>query len=128
MRNYWSNLAPVGTSIDLISRDGIARRCVVFRNRANDAKLDRNIVVVVYGQSQRLIDTARSGAEAAPLCCLPDQLENAPIDRSPDYDASGEIEFGGNWLPWILRGSYPRRFSLRRRSTPALNTSSWEPR
>ncbi|AMC73319.1 Conserved protein of uncharacterised function%2C possible outer membrane protein [Mycobacterium tuberculosis] len=33
--------------------------------------------------------------------------ENVPIDPSPDYDASDEIEYGINWLPWILRGVYP---------------------
>ena len=29
------------------------------------------------------------------------------LDPSPDYDASDEIEYAINWLPWILRGVYP---------------------
>jgi hypothetical protein len=33
--------------------------------------------------------------------------ENVPLDPSPDYDATDEIEYGVNWLPWILRGVYP---------------------
>jgi hypothetical protein len=33
--------------------------------------------------------------------------ENVPLDPSPDYDASDEIEYGIDWLPWILRGAYP---------------------
>jgi hypothetical protein len=33
--------------------------------------------------------------------------ENVPIDPSPDYDASDEIEFANNWWAWILRGVYP---------------------
>jgi hypothetical protein len=32
---------------------------------------------------------------------------NLPIDPTPDYDASDELEFGINWFPWILRGVYP---------------------
>ncbi len=30
-----------------------------------------------------------------------------PIDPTPDYDASDELEFGINWFPWILWGVYP---------------------
>jgi hypothetical protein len=33
--------------------------------------------------------------------------ENVPLDPSPDYDASDEIEYGIDWFPWILRGAYP---------------------
>lgn len=29
------------------------------------------------------------------------------MDPSPDYDASDEIEYFFNWLPWALRGVYP---------------------
>ncbi|WP_139825555.1 CAP domain-containing protein [Mycobacterium conspicuum] len=52
---------------------------------------DRTVVVAVYGQPER--------PSPAP--------ENIPIGPSPDYDASDEIEYGVNWLPWILRGVYP---------------------
>ena len=53
---------------------------------------DRTVVVAVYGQPQQPVNTAG---------------ENIPPDPSPDYDASDELEFGFNWLPWILRGVYP---------------------
>lgn len=26
---------------------------------------------------------------------------------NPDYDASDELEYFFNWLPWALRGAYP---------------------
>jgi hypothetical protein len=30
------------------------------------------------------------------------------MDPNPDYDASDEIEYFFNWLPWALRGGgYP---------------------
>lgn len=61
----------------------------------SENSLNRTVVVAVYGQPQLPADT-RTGAG-----------ENIPIDPSPDYDASDEIEFGINWLPWILRGVYP---------------------
>ena len=53
---------------------------------------DRTVVVAVYGQPQQPVST---------------EGENIPPDPSPDYDASDELEFGLNWLPWILRGVYP---------------------
>lgn len=53
---------------------------------------DRTVVVAVYGQPQQSYST---------------QGENLPLDPSPDYDASDEIEFGNNWWAWILRGVYP---------------------
>lgn len=49
---------------------------------------DRTVVVAVYGQGK------------------PSQ-RNVPIDPSPDYDASDELEFAADWIPWILRGAYP---------------------
>ncbi|BBX73025.1 CAP domain-containing protein [Mycobacterium shinjukuense] len=55
---------------------------------------DRTVVVAVYGQPDRPPDPVAS-------------RENVPIDPSPDYDASDEIEYGISWLPWILRGVYP---------------------
>lgn len=67
---------------------------------------DRTVVVAVYGQAERPATTpARAPqAEAAPPVALP---ENVPLDPSPDYDASDEIEYGISWIPWILRGVYP---------------------
>ncbi|QUR67701.1 CAP domain-containing protein [Mycobacterium spongiae] len=67
--------------------------------------LDRSVVVAVYGQADSPAQPA-GGAPTGPpaVVSLP---ENVPIDPSPDYDASDEIEFGINWLPWILRGVYP---------------------
>jgi uncharacterized protein YkwD len=57
----------------------------------SENSLDRSVVVAVYGQSD-------GSAPAA---------GNVPIDPSPDYDASDEIEYGLDWFPWILRGAYP---------------------
>lgn len=31
------------------------------------------------------------------------------MDPSPDYDASDEVEYFFNWVPWGLRGVYPPR-------------------
>jgi uncharacterized protein YkwD len=70
----------------------------------SENSLDRTVVVAVYGQPQRPVDTSRSGAEISPLASQSDRVS---IDPSPDYDASDEIEFGIDWLPWILRGVYP---------------------
>jgi uncharacterized protein YkwD len=57
----------------------------------SENSMDRTVVVAAYGQPQR--QTTGS--------------DNIPIDPSPDYDASDEIEYGLDWLPWILRGAYP---------------------
>jgi hypothetical protein len=35
------------------------------------------------------------------------QKERRALDPNPDYDASDEIEYFFNWLPWALRGVYP---------------------
>jgi uncharacterized protein YkwD len=59
----------------------------------SENSLDRTVVVAVYGQPN----------QPAPST----QGENIPLDPTPDYDASDELEFGINWLPWILRGVYP---------------------
>lgn len=62
---------------------------------------DRSVVVAVYGRAPRAaVDNRR---ETTPV----DRAPNTPLDPSPDYDASDEIEMGLNWLPWILRGVYP---------------------
>lgn len=58
----------------------------------SENSLDRTVVVAVYGQPTHPQNT---------------EGENVPPDPSPDYDASDEFEFGLNWLPWILRGTYP---------------------
>ncbi len=68
---------------------------------------DRTVVVAVYGQPQGPVDTAERVADASPLDSPASRLQNVPIDPSPDYDASDELEFGINWFAWILRGVYP---------------------
>ncbi|MFZ1176889.1 MAG: CAP domain-containing protein [Mycobacterium sp.] len=67
---------------------------------------DRTVVVAVYGQHERPNLTPATAPQTGPppSVALP---ANVPIDPSPDYDASDEIEFGISWLPWILRGVYP---------------------
>ncbi len=67
---------------------------------------DRTVVVAVYGQPDRPNPTPPKAPQTGPPPVTAIQ-ENVPIDPSPDYDASDEIEFGINWLPWILRGVYP---------------------
>lgn len=57
----------------------------------SENSLDRTVVVAVYG--------APAPGWQPPV--------SSPIDPNPDYDASDELEFGLNWLPWILRGVYP---------------------
>jgi hypothetical protein len=72
----------------------------------SENSLDRTVVVAVYGQPERPVPTRNIGPDLG----LPSPVvlqENVPIDPSPDYDASDEIEFGINWFPWILRGLYP---------------------
>lgn len=65
---------------------------------------NRTVVVAVYGQPQQPANTPRQGAETPPPGS---RAENIPIDPSPDYDASDELEYGINWWAWILRGVYP---------------------
>lgn len=76
----------------------------------SENSLNRTVVVAVYGQPQLPADT-RTGAG-----------ENIPIDLSPDYDASDEIEFGINWLPWILRGVSAARLSAAIGDCTSINT------
>jgi len=85
----------------------------IMSNCANTAigvwsenSLDRTVVVAVYGQPERRADTG-SGVPPSPLGHPIDGSDNIPIDPSPQYDASDEIEYGINWFPWILRGVYP---------------------
>src|SRR5712671_3524316 len=56
----------------------------------SENSLDRTVVVAVYGTPP---GATRAG--------------NVPVDPAPDYDASDEIEYGIDWVPWILRGVYP---------------------
>ena len=72
----------------------------------SENSIDRTVVVAVYGQPAAPVENKPLGPEAG----LPPGVvlaENAPPDPNPDYDASDEIEYGLNWLPWILRGVYP---------------------
>jgi hypothetical protein len=57
----------------------------------SENSLDRTVVVALYGQP--------APGTQPPLI--------DPTDPNPDYDASDELEYGLNWLPWILRGVYP---------------------
>jgi len=72
----------------------------------SENSLDRTVVVAVYGQPDRPVEDKPLGPEVG----LPPGVtlsENSSPDPNPDYDASDEIEYGLNWLPWILRGVYP---------------------
>lgn len=61
---------------------------------------DRTVVVAVYGHPpQEIGNSPEPGSQQ--------RAENVPLDPSPEYDASDELEFGLTWLPWILRGVYP---------------------
>jgi uncharacterized protein YkwD len=66
---------------------------------------DRTVVVAVYGQPNQPNPTPKAPQTGPPPVVAMQQ--NVPIDPSPDYDASDEIEYGINWLPWVLRGVYP---------------------
>jgi len=62
---------------------------------------DRTVVVAVYGRPPQ------PGADVTSPMGAAQSETNIPIDPTPDYDASDELEFGINWFPWILRGVYP---------------------
>jgi Cysteine-rich secretory protein family len=72
----------------------------------SENSIDRTVVVAMYGQPERAVAPTPLGSNVGlpPPVVMP---ENVPLDPSPDYDASDEIEFGINWFPWILRGVYP---------------------
>jgi uncharacterized protein YkwD len=72
----------------------------------SENSVDRTVLVAVYGQPDRPVASTPLGTNVGlpPPVVLP---ENVPIDPSPDYDASDEIEFGNDWWAWILRGGYP---------------------
>jgi hypothetical protein len=72
----------------------------------SENSLDRTVVVAVYGKPDVPVDTAQLG----PQIGLPPPVvlsENSAADPNPDYDGSDEIEYGIDWIPWILRGVYP---------------------
>jgi uncharacterized protein YkwD len=70
----------------------------------SENSVDRSTVVAVYGKPDQPVDTSRDpGAEPPPRYAPP----GAPFDPFPDYDGSDELEYGIQWLPWILRGVYP---------------------
>jgi uncharacterized protein YkwD len=70
----------------------------------SENSLDHTVVVAVYGRPE---NDAAAG-HAVDLGAGPTSGGGAELlDPSPDYDASDEIEYGLNWLPWILRGVYP---------------------
>ena len=72
----------------------------------SESSLDRTVVVAMYGQPDRPVAPTPLATNVGlpPVVVL---QENVPLDPSPDYDASDEVEFGISWLPWILRGVYP---------------------
>jgi hypothetical protein len=72
----------------------------------SENSLDRTVVVAVYGQPAHPPQTAPKTPQGGPPPIVPMQ-ENVPLDPSPDYDASDELQYGINWWPWILRGVYP---------------------
>ena len=72
----------------------------------SESSPDRTVVVAVYGQPGGPSPIPPKSPQTGPPPAVALQ-ENVPIDPSPDYDASDEIEYGVNWLPWILRGVYP---------------------
>jgi hypothetical protein len=72
----------------------------------SENSLDRTVVVAVYGQPKVPDDNHLLGPELG----LPSPVllqQNVPLDPAPDYDASDEIQYFMNWLPWILRWGYP---------------------
>jgi uncharacterized protein YkwD len=72
----------------------------------SENSLDRTVVVAVYGQPDKPDDQSPLAANAGlpyPVALQP----NVPLDPSPDYDGSDELEYAINWFPWILRGVYP---------------------
>ena len=72
----------------------------------SENSLDRTVVVAVYGQPEHPVPP-RNIAQDLGLPTPVALPENVPLDPSPDYDASDEVEFGVNWWAWILRGVYP---------------------
>jgi uncharacterized protein YkwD len=70
----------------------------------SENSLDRTVVVAVYGPAQRPATPGQSITGPIPLGS---RANNVPLDPSPDYDASDELEYANDWWAWILRGVYP---------------------
>lgn len=66
----------------------------------------RTVVVAVYGQPEQPVNTGQDRTQTPPPATAY-RSDNVPLDATPDYDASDELEYGSAWLPWILRGVYP---------------------
>jgi hypothetical protein len=73
----------------------------------SDNSPDRTVVVALYGQPERSPGTPAHSPDTTVQASAPGGIPDVPIDPSPDYDASDEIEFGTDWFAWILRGHYP---------------------
>lgn len=68
----------------------------------SENSVDRSVVVAVYGRPDQPDEPPRRGNDASQYPRV-----GMPFDPFPDYDASDELEYGVQWLPWILRGVYP---------------------
>jgi hypothetical protein len=55
----------------------------------------------VHGEATRLLHSWSANAAVS------DGRRDSRMDPNPDYDASDEVEYFFNWLPWALRGVYP---------------------
>lgn len=106
------NAASAISGADLVSQwRSSAVDFAIISNCANDligvwseSSADRTAVVAVYGQLRQPAATQDAGPLPSVFAA---QQTNTPLDPFPDYDASDEIQYGINWLPWILRGVYP---------------------
>ena len=70
----------------------------------SENSLDRTVVVAVYGQPSEPVRPP-DVSDVPPLTAA--EPVNVPLDPSPDYDGTDEIETFFDWLPWIARGAYP---------------------
>jgi hypothetical protein len=69
----------------------------------SENSLDRTVVVAVYGKPQQ----PPPQPPAPPGAIDVRSNQPNPLDPFPDYDGSGELEYGIGWLPQILHGVYP---------------------
>lgn len=63
----------------------------------SENSLNRSVAVAVYGKPVHAREVAHEGAPGDPF----------RPNSGYDYDGADELEYGINWLPWILRGAYP---------------------
>ena len=73
----------------------------------SENSLDRTVLVAVYGRPEQPPTVPAHPPNTTVLGEPPTGSPDIPIDPSPDYDASDELEFADNWFAWILRGRYP---------------------